>query len=448
MLNSCIVKKLFFIALLLLLFFGEIATSFSDKGNYPSLVTDDEVAFSLKLDNSFSDYTSTYILDKNINKFLSDWHIRGAAVAITKDEKLVYAKGFGTANKEIGEVTKPGHLFRIASVSKLITAIAVMKLYENGQIDLDETVFGPSGILNDSLFLSYRDKRIEQIQVKHLLNHTAGWSRYAGDPMFNSLYISRKMDLDSSLAIDHVIQYTLDKRLNYTPGTRYSYSNFGYAVLGKIIEKKSGMPYQDYVVFSILKPLGIHDMHLGKSFFHEKYPNEVKYYTTGKGKRAYSIEGTGKLVPLYYGGSDIQLLGPAGGWVASAPELIKLITAVDGFPEQPDILRPETLEMMVDPEQAGRGLYGWRGSDQFGNWWRTGYLAGSSALVVRQEKNINWIILLNTTTYKQSNIHRYVSGMMFSSISKVNEWPEIDLFLVENQAQNSMTKIPFKNPQL
>ena len=193
------VKKLLFIALLVVLFFGEIATSFSDKGNYPSLVTDDEVAFSLKLDNSFSDYTSTYILDKNINKFLSDWRIRGAAVAITMDEKLVYAKGFGTANKEIGEVTKPGHLFRIASVSKLITAIAVMKLYEHGQIDLDESVFGPAGILNDSSFLSYRDKRIEQITVKHLLNHTAGWSRYAGDPMFNSLYISRKMDLDSSV---------------------------------------------------------------------------------------------------------------------------------------------------------------------------------------------------------------------------------------------------------
>lgn len=433
---------------MLILFFGEIAISFSDKGNYPSLFNDEEVAFSLKIDNSYSDYTSTYGIDKTVNKFLDDWHIRGASVAITKDEKLVYAKGFGTSNKEIGEVVKPGHLFRIASVSKLITAVAVMKLYENGKISLDEKVFGENGILNDSIFLTYKDKRIEDITVRHLLNHTAGWSRYSGDPMFNSLYIARKMDVEVPASIEHVIEFTLSRRLNYSPGSRYSYSNFGYGLLGKIIEKKSGMPYQDYVVFSILKPLDIHDMHIGNSYFHEKYPNEVKYYNNGRSQKVYSINGDGTLVPAFYGGNNLELLGPAGGWVASAPELIKLITAIDGFPGQPDILKQETLEMMVDPDLSGKGLYGWRGSDQFGNWWRTGYLTGSSALVVRQKGNINWVILLNTSTYKNSNIHRYVSGMMFGNISRVKEWPSIDLFMVDNENRLPILEIPITNPQL
>ncbi|MBN1132705.1 MAG: beta-lactamase family protein [Bacteroidales bacterium] len=441
-------KKLVFVTLFFLLFFGEIAISFSEKGYAPSLFTDEEVAFSLKLDNSYSDYTSTYQLDLDIQRFLQEWKIRGASVAISRDEKLVYAKGFGTANTEVGEVVKPGHLFRIASVSKLITAVAVMKLYENGQIDLDEKVFGPEGILHDSIFLVYRDKSVEEITVKHLLNHTAGWSRYAGDPLFNSLLIARKMNVEPPASLDNIIQYTLSRKLNYSPGKNYSYSNFGYALLGKIIEKKSGMPYQDYVVFSILKPLGIHDMHLGRSYFHEKFPNEVKYYDNGKLRQVHSVAGDGKRVPIFYGGNNIELLGPAGGWVASAPELIKLITAIDGCQGHPDILKPETLNMMIDPNLSGEGLFGWRGSDQYGNWWRTGYFGGSSALVMRQEGGINWVIMMNTSTNKQSGIHRYVSGMMFSTVSKIKEWPDIDLFMIDSWNPYPISEIPLTNPHL
>ena len=179
-----IVKKLVvFISLLLLFFFGEIALTFSDKG-YPSLLNDNEVPFSLMLDNEYSDFQETAVIDRSVNSFLKTWKVKGASVAVTKDEKLVYAKGFGTANDETGEEVKPGHLFRIASVSKLITAVAVMKLYEEGKLGLDDKVFGAQGILNDSIFLTYRDSRYEDITIRHLLNHTAGWSRYAGDPMF------------------------------------------------------------------------------------------------------------------------------------------------------------------------------------------------------------------------------------------------------------------------
>jgi len=114
-------KFLAFFFLLTLFFFGEIALTFSDKG-YPSLLNDKEVPFSLMLDNQYSDFQETDIIDRNVNAFLKRWRIHGASLAITKEEKLVYAKGFGIANQETGEEVKPGHLFRIASVSKLITA--------------------------------------------------------------------------------------------------------------------------------------------------------------------------------------------------------------------------------------------------------------------------------------------------------------------------------------
>jgi len=444
----CVVKKVVVLLLLTgVFFFGEIAITFSDKG-YPSLLQDEEIPFSLLLDNRFSDRDETAVIDQMVSDFIRHWKIEGASVAITKDERLVYAKGFGTANNETGEDVMPGHLFRIASVSKLITAVAVMKLYEEGKLDLDEMVFGTDGILSDSIFREYKDRRIENITVRHLLNHTAGWSRYSGDPVFNSLYIARKMDIDPPAQFEDILRYTLSRRLNYTPGIRYSYSNLGYAILGEIIARKSGMPYQDYVVMNLMKPLDIHDMHVGKSYYHQKYPNEVRYHSSAGIMAAHSIDGSGEIVPIYYGGNNIELLGPAGGWVASAPELIKFLTAIDGFAGQPDILSEESISMMSDPDVAGRGLFGWRGTDSHGTWWRTGYLTGSSALVVRQRNGLNWLVMINTSTYKHSDIHRYVSGMMFSAVNRVKEWPEIDLFTMDLESPNPIHEIPATNPKL
>lgn len=440
-------KVLIFISLFIFLFFGEIAMTFSDKG-YPSLPNDEEVPFSLLLDNQFSAFKGTENIDREVNAFIKRWKIEGASLAVTRNEQLVYAKGFGIANKETGEEVKPGHLFRVASVSKLITAVAVMKLFEDGKLDLDDPVFGAEGILNDSIFLDYLDPRVEDITVRHLLNHTAGWSRYAGDPIFNPVYIARKMKVPAPATFDQILQYTLQRQLNFDPGGRYSYSNMGYAVLGQVIERKSGMPYQDYVVMNLLKPLGIHDMHIGKSYYHEKYPNEVRYHSNGGVNTTNAMDGSGERVPIYYGGNDMELLGPAGGWVASAPELARFMTAIDGFERQPDILAPETILSMSDPDIAGKGLYGWRGSDRYGTWWRTGYLSGSSALIVRQSDGINWVVMTNTSTYKQSRIHRYVSALMFGSVNKVKEWPQIDLFSLEEGQPGPIADIPATNPKL
>jgi hypothetical protein len=103
---------------------------------------------------------------------------------------------------------------------------------------------------------------------------------------------------------------------------------------------------------------------------------------------------------------------------------------------------------MTNPNLAGRGLYGWRGTDKYGTWWRTGYLTGSSALIVRQKDGVNWVVMMNTSTYKHSRIHRYVSGLMFGAVNRVKEWPEFDLFTMEAETQNPIAEIPATNPKL
>jgi CubicO group peptidase (beta-lactamase class C family) len=422
-------KSIIGFILFIFLFFGEIAMTFSFKQETNRNVPTSEVTpLSFRLTNELSASEYTNSIDSIFNDFLSGKQIKGASVAISKNGKLMYAKGFGYAIEEDSLKAEPKNLFRIASVSKLITAITIMKLKEEGRIDLDDKVFGKNGILNDSIFLHYQDNRVEDITISDLLKHTSGWNGKKSDPIFNSLYIARKMKISPPARLDDIIQYQLGKKLNYVPGTKYSYSNFGYTLLGKIIEKTTGMPYEEYVQFAILHPLGIYDMHIGHSFYNERYPNEVKYYELGKESICYAYDGSGKLVPITYGGNNMELLGAAGGWVASAPELLKLVISVDGFESKADILSDESIEMMTPSKIHKGNTIGWRGTDGYGTWWRTGTLAGTSALIMRHKNEIDWVVLLNTSTRNRSRIHNEISRTMFKALRSVKEWPDFDLF--------------------
>ncbi|MCF8390459.1 MAG: beta-lactamase family protein [Bacteroidales bacterium] len=442
-------RFLIFSGLMVLFFFGEIAISFSDKTNRNSIINDENLSFALNLENSDSHFEQAIYIDKLFESFIEHYNIKGASVSITKDEKLIYAKGFGMANEETGQSVQPGHLFRLASVSKLITAVAVIHMAENNILSLDDKVFGKEGILNDEIYLDFKDKRFDEVSVRQLLNHTAGWSRRSGDPLFNSDIINRKMKNAPGDDLEKLIRYELKKNLYYNPGTEYSYSNLGYAILGKIIEKKSGLYYEDYVVMNVLKPMGINDMHIGSSLYHEKLPNEVRYYEPAGSSQCLAFDGSGRMVPKSYGGNNIPLIGPAGGWVASSPELAKFLCSIDGFNNVPDFLDSTSVYNMADPKSAGKGLFGWRGSDQHGTWWRTGSLSGTSTFVVRMENGLNWVVLLNTSSYKRTRIHNKLSKIIFAASYRVKEWPEYNLFTsMENNNVNPIEKIPVKNPEL
>jgi hypothetical protein len=136
-------------------------------------------------------------------------------------------------------------------------------------------------------------------------------------------------------------------------------------------------------------------------------------------------------VPAAYGGNNIQLLGAAGGWVASAPELAKFLVAIDGFDSRPDILSAYSIEQMTKSDGLSRKLIGWRGTDGYGTWWRTGTMSGTSALLMRTHNDICWVMLLNTSTGRKSGIHNQISQIMFKSLHAVKEWPLDDMFDIE-----------------
>jgi CubicO group peptidase (beta-lactamase class C family) len=395
---------------------NERKKSFSDK----------LVPGNIRLVNSLSDNSSFTGMEKTIKSFMRRWEIAGASVAIARDGKMVFAKGFGYADKASGTETEPYNKFRIASISKLITAVAIMKLQEEGKLSVYDKVFGPDGILNDPFYNDPKDKRVYNITVAHLLSHEGGWSAQWGDQMFIPLVVAQSMNVNAPADTKTIVRFALNKYLQFTPGTGKSYSNLGYAVLGLVIEKVTGMSYFDFCRKNILEPIGIYDMTLARNLPSEKAPYEVTYYEPSDATLKPSLYGSGQLVNASYGGNDIEALGGAGAWLATAPDLMKLLLTVDGFDSVKDILSRESIDFMTD-SQNGYAPIGWKTTIFDGTWWRTGTFPGTAGMIKRQPDGTAWVTLLNTSAWNGPEISTDINYMMARALSQVKKWPDTDL---------------------
>jgi CubicO group peptidase (beta-lactamase class C family) len=381
----------------------------------------------IRITNDLSAGRNADYIERLFNSFMRKWNIKGSSVAISVEGRLVFAHGFGYADMENYIKAEPYHRFRVASVSKLITAIAVLKLCEEGKLSLYDQVFGPDAILNDSIYDNPRDKRVYNITIAHLLGHQGGWSLRYGDHMFITQTVARQMDKSLPLTTEDYVRFALDRRLHYSPGSGRSYSNLGYAILGLVIEKVSGISYEDYCREKIFEPLGIHDITLGNNLESERLINEVRYYEQEDAIPKLSVYGTGEIVPASYGGNDIESLGAAGAWVASAPDLMKILLAVDGFEEFPDILNDDDIKRMTDIRN-GIAPLGWRSSYLNGVWWRTGFYPGTTAMMKRLPNGMAWVVLMNSSAWNGPELTNEINALMNRVISQVREWPEDDLF--------------------
>jgi CubicO group peptidase (beta-lactamase class C family) len=391
------------------------------------VLIDKLVPNNIRLTNSISSGTEFAGVEKTVNSFLRKWSIAGASIAIAKDGKLIYARGFGYADTASKTETQPYSQFRIASISKLVTAVGIMKLQEEGKLALTDSIFGSRGILNDTFYGEPKDKRVYKINVAELLSHEAGWTQRYGDQMFMPLVVAEKMGVKPPVDTKTIVKFVLEKRLQYTPGSGKAYSNLGYSILGLVIEKVSGMSYEDFCRKTIMEPLGIYDMKIAGNLPSEKAPFEVTYYEPADVVLKPSIYGTGEMVTPSYGGNDINALGAAGAWVATAPDLMRLLLAVDGFKTRPDILTDQSIRFMTDNDN-GFAPVGWKGTVMDGTWWRTGSFPGSAGMMKRQSDGISWVVLFNSSAWNGPEIYSYISNMMNHAISKINFWPDYDLF--------------------
>ena len=390
--------------------------------------------------NSDSDLPETQRFDRIIEQFMNKWEIKGASFALMKDNRLIYCKGYGLADAEAQIPTDVKQVFRVASVSKLITAVGIMKVVEERKLRLKDQVFGEQGILNDSCFLNIKDPRSKKITVEQLLRHQGGYSITYGDPMFCPLDIARKMNVEAPVDLNTMIQFVLSRPLGYTPGEGTRYSNIGYGILSKVIEKVTGKGYEEYIRKQILKPAGCSDMFLGHNLDADHFPNEVKYYEVSNAELIPACDGSGKMVYRSNGGNNIEELYGAGGWVASPAELLRFLAAIDGNPEVKDILRPETIRYMTQSMPNTMPI-GWIETNTDGEWTRTGTLAGTSALMKKQRDGYSWIFVTNTSSWKGSRFPHYINAMMQNAMRTVSHWPERNLFELQNMDHEKLMAV-------
>src|SRR6185503_7256579 len=212
------------------------------------------------------------------------------------------ARGYGWSDLESNAFVKPDTVFGIASLSKPFTATAVLKLVEQGKLKLDDK---PFVLLDIKPFPGVvPDPRLQDITVRHLLLHAGGWNAAAsGDPLNWTKQVQFLRGDPAPVSAKELISFTMGAPLDFDPGTEVRYSNFGYIVLGEVIEKASGQSYEKYVQENVLKPAGITHGRL--------HPLRGKYFANEA--RRYIAGSEFELPPWRQKYADA-----AGGWTMSA----------------------------------------------------------------------------------------------------------------------------------
>lgn len=352
-------------------------------------------------------------MDRQIERFMGQWGIHGMQLAVVRGDSLVYAKGYGWADREAGTPMEATSIMRIASASKLVTAIAVMKLIEEGKLSLDSKVFGADGVLCDSSMTAVlADPRATDITVDHLLLHEGGFSRWMGDPMFRTHDIMTSMKLESAPTPEEMVKIVMSRRLAHAPGASRRYSNFGYMLLSLVIARASGMDYWDYVRTHVLEPAGACGFRPAGNYYADRHPAEARYYAPDSAEMVEEYNGSGMMVPRVYGGNDIHGLLGAGGWVASAADLARLVSAVDGNPVVEDILSAESIATLTECRPKEKLARGWVDADSAGNWVRTGTLASTHAYIKRFSNGDCWVLLTNTGVWTGHSFSRQQAALI------------------------------------
>lgn len=315
-----------------------------------------------------------------VDRFAETWlgahPVPGVAIAIVHAGRIVYARGFGWADQTAGSPVAPESLFRIMSVSKPITAVAIPRLMEQGRLsvaDPIETWFPEDPFLEP---VASADPRWAAITVADLLRHSGGFDRdVSWDPPFATPRVAAAMGVPLPVAIEDVIRYLRGQPLDFEPGTRFACSNIGYAILGRIIERVTGEGYEPWVCREILHPLGIKRARIGGSLRDERIPGEVAY---GTGMEVPAVVGpmAGRGdVELAYGGFDFRVIDAHGGWVMSAPDMARFGAAFDivGDETRGGLLPAQTARLMFEPHivtaigedgrPGGHFGYGWTVKD-------------------------------------------------------------------------------------
>jgi D-alanyl-D-alanine carboxypeptidase len=308
------------------------------------------------------------------------------SVAIAVDGELVHTAAFGYRvpppygpRRAGGTVDRPRRRgprpdgvaqtdrFRIASISKVLTATVVLQLVESGYLSLDQRV---GHLLADHVGAPIQDPAVARITVRQLLSHTSGL------PGYDDLFFGGGTD-----SCPNAARVGLSGRLLAPPGTRYIYSNFGYCLLGLLVEQVTGRPYEVEVRQRLLKPLGLADMRMAGTF--DPRPAEVQHPS----------------VPTR---NYMEVLAAAGAWTATPADLVRILDALDPAKPGWHPLSKRMLDLMRRPMPTvpyPRGYDHWYGLGLIvstdGSWGHTGTVESTHAMALARPDGVTWSVLVS-----------------------------------------------------
>lgn len=366
---------------------------------------------------------------------MSEHGIPAGSLAVIRRGELVYARALGWADLQTREVATPRSRFRIASVSKPITAVGILRLCEAGSIALDDCVFD---ILPWDPFVgseSTPDPRTRNVTIRHCLHHIGGWDRdRSGDPMFMSASIAETLGAAAPAEPSHIIRWVSGRALDWDPGTHYAYSNYGYCLLGRVIERLTGRGYEAWTCEEVLAPIGIHDMRIGCTHYNGRAENEVVYYPVTGFTASVFQDTLNQKVPNPYGAWYLEAMDAHGGWIASSTSIARFASAFWDRERSP-LLSAATIEAMYGRPPGAVAL------DVDGDWFKTHYglgwavdqpgdsgepgqqhhngmLMGTATVMRRRDDGICWAALFNLALGRKE---AYVGGQIVPLIASAIE---------------------------
>ncbi len=380
-------------------------------------------------------------LHQRLQQFFEEHAPPGMSVAVARHGKLVYARGFGFADPEAKMPVTPRSRFRLASVSKPITAVAALRLVDEERIELDAPILKYVAIEAPT---PETDPRWKEITVRHCLQHLGGWDRSKSwDPMSSrgARFITKELNRPLPVTVEDILRVMRRRPLDTDPGSTYAYSNFGYCLLGRAIERATGQSYAEAVQRLVFTPLELTGFQLAKNLRTTRAENEVVYIDS-KGRTAPAATGPeiDAVVPLPYGVELMETMDANGGWIGSAEEVVRFGMAFDD-PASSPLLKPKTIAAMVAPPAGALGhevngdpkpIYyglGWQvrprpGSRTGVNKWHNGLVSGTSTHFVCRHDGIVWAALFNSDANpKGEQFSGLIDPVMHQAVDAVREWP-------------------------
>jgi CubicO group peptidase (beta-lactamase class C family) len=366
-------------------------------------------------------------IDEIVLESMRRLKIPGASLAIARNGALLLARGYGWADLAAHVPARPETVFALASVSKSLTAVTILKLVEAKRLDLDARAFElladiapPSG---DRV-----DPRIQNITVRHLLYHAGGWDRAkSGDVNGFSDRVAKRMNVPLPITPRQLTRYMLGQPLDFDPGTQSRYSNFGYIVLGLVIEKVAGAPYGQAVREMVITPLGLDDTRLNRVHGSGYLPGEAHRY----GPKGAEDREAGQLL----------ITMASGGWLATSTDMVRFLTALDGSGSGRFLTKKSFHAMTAPPPPPvparPNGTHAGMGWDQVQKtprgvtYRKNGGLLGVHSLIVHRDDGLDWALLWNGGPQAADGAGpgaARFSRAVEDALASIKKWPQGDLF--------------------